>query len=331
MKEFSTKVARWAVSMVMLSCVILTPRPSTAGGLAKMHLQKKETELLDGRLTIRLPRRARVEPRKSSIMGAPKSSEDETRVVIETGKQKMVLMAFELFATGGADFDRSVREMLGEGEGDYEIKRLELGHPALYGVATVPTRFDNSADANLVLGLYLANRDDTVQFMGVYVNPEGARDPEGVRELALKMVSTVKPGRRSLDADGGPTRMGPVQIDLPEGYVTTARQGPDFTVHSVRKLVPLGATAPTLGVYLGMHPAWHHERQGATFETLTTPLFGKDREWHRWRTDTATILETISPMASGPSVAHVFLTAEDDASMAELKKIAGTLKVVDSP
>lgn len=305
-----------------------------------MKLARKETELLDGRLTMRLPGKARLEPRQVSIMAAPESSQDETRVVIDAGEARMVVMVYEMYALGGATFDRNVRAMLGEGEGDYNVTQLELSHSGLFGIATIPTKHDLTSEAVLVMGLYLANVDNTVQFLGFYVNPTAAKDPGGALELAKNMATTIRPGRRRLEKDGGRVQLRELhdkilEIELPENYVASAQRGPDFSVHSIRKLVQLGAAAPTLGVYVGQHPSYHHVHERAEFDTVELALLGKTREWHRWKTQygeqTTTMLEAMARLPGGEQapLTHVFLSADDDTTLAELQRIANSLQVVE--
>ena len=304
---------------------------SAADGLGKMKLSKKETSLLRGRLTMRLPRKAKAEPRRRSIMGAEESPDAETRIVITSGADKMVVMAYEMFALAGSDFDKKVRDLVGDGEGNYSVERLELGNPSLYAVATIPAKLDPAEDASLVAGVYLANSDNTVQFLGFYVNSAAAQDREGALRLARSMMETVRPGPSSLEIDGGPRVLsGGVKVEVPKGYVITAQRGPDFWVHSIRKLVPLGQSAPSLGVYIGGHPAYHHEREGvAHFELLKLNAFGAERTWHRWAVskseNSQTMLEVMVSNGMGLR-GHVFLLANGPAHLEELKTIAATLE-----
>jgi hypothetical protein len=62
------------------------------------------TDLLGGRLTVRLPRDAKVSGVWTDIMGAAPADTEISRVQLDAGSQRLVLVAYELFARAGEDF-----------------------------------------------------------------------------------------------------------------------------------------------------------------------------------------------------------------------------------
>src|SRR5512136_940564 len=79
--------------------------PGHTGELGKLPLADRPIQLLGGRLTVRMPAAARVEPRQRSIMSAAESGEEETRVVLDAGPERLVLLASELFARFEGDLE----------------------------------------------------------------------------------------------------------------------------------------------------------------------------------------------------------------------------------
>jgi len=77
--------------------------------LGKLSPGKVATDLLGGRLRIRMPKNAKVEARGRSIMAALEAVTEETRVVLNAGKERLVLMAWEMFALAGDDLAKAVR------------------------------------------------------------------------------------------------------------------------------------------------------------------------------------------------------------------------------
>ena len=68
------------------------------------------TNLLGGRLTVRLPPGAKIEAMAHSIMSAPAAETEHTRVVLDAGPQRMVIMADELFSIAGKDIEKRISE-----------------------------------------------------------------------------------------------------------------------------------------------------------------------------------------------------------------------------
>ena len=78
------------------------------GALGRAYQAETEIALLDGRLAARLPAGATVQPVPASLMGAPASSETETRVVLDVGAERLVMMATELFQHSQSGFRETV-------------------------------------------------------------------------------------------------------------------------------------------------------------------------------------------------------------------------------
>ena len=317
----------------------LLPVPAAAGQLAKQKLSAQPTHLLAGRLLIRLPQGTRIEARRRSIMSAPEPTQEETRAVLEAGAEKLVLMAYELFALRGDKLEASVEQALkqywpGQGKG-MTLKPLALRSPET--VAVRPAKL-MGADAVLVLGVYTALPDRTVQLLNFYVNPEAAKDEAGCRALVDKIAGTLAPGKRTLASKAGERKLagvGPaLRVTVPAGFIATTQPGPDFVVHRLRKLAPLGGSSSSIGIYVGGHPAYQHRQQSIPDKNVrqtSAMLLGQKVSWHEWtrpRKDSTSALtaEVILPPAAGGGAMHIFITAEGAAQVGELKKVVATLK-----
>jgi hypothetical protein len=66
------------------------------------------TDLLGGRLTIRLPRGAHIEAMAHSVMSAPAAEAEQTRIVLDAGPQRMVIMTNELFSLASKDIQNKI-------------------------------------------------------------------------------------------------------------------------------------------------------------------------------------------------------------------------------
>ena len=280
-------------------------------------------------------------------MAAPETDNEQTRVLIDAGDQRMVLMVYELFARADADFEGEAQKETARFPVKVNLQKWPLsgGCRAIAYFPVVPTK---DQQANLVMGVFVAGPDGTVQNLVWYVNPAGAVQFGGASKLAESMAKTIAPGARGLEMTTGVRELSvysktkSVFVTLPQGYVVTAQQGPDFIVHHVHKVMAFGDPEASLGVYIGDHPSANGE--GFVKQGMST-LFGKTVSWYQKiaavdgsTTFTARALVSLRPyvvgyaspgVSYGPSYADVFATASDALTVEELKSIATTLRLGD--
>jgi hypothetical protein len=310
-----------------------------SGALAALALDEPPIALLAGRLTAKMPAASKVQPRRDGIMAAPESSEEETRVMLDAKSERLVLMAYELYALAGPDFEKAVRADVaarwGKAAAIPTLETLAV-EPPLAAVLVSPQPADGKREANLVLGLYIKSGDGSVQFLAFYVNPDGARDAAGVTALAKRIAATVHAGTRGLPHMAGDrifaTRSAVhFGITVPDGYVTSTQEGPDFWVYRLRKLVPLDQPPQACGIYLGDHPS-HQYRQARVpreqVNTLKGRLLGQDAEWQSWSKADRSTNEAIVPYPRGTGMSvHVFCSAGSEVALKGLRAVVETLRL----
>ncbi len=319
---------------------VLMAASAPAQGLGGLKPSDQDTELLGGRLKIRMPEKARVEARGHSIMAAPQAVTDETRVVLDAGKERLVLMAWELFARAGGDLPKAVEKVV-SGWGDQwkgtRVEPLAVAKPLKQGVLVIPGGKDLASEAILALTAYVENSDGMVQMLAFYVNPPAAQDLAGCASLARSLAATLSAGGKGLDLGAGDRRFPGVGdkdflvLKVPEGYVATTQQGPDFSVYRLRRVGVLGEPGSTLGLYLGGHPSYQFRQAG---DEATKPsrskgkLLGQEIEWHGWSRGDASTTETILPFPGVDGFfLHLFLTAAKETDLAALRAVAETLRI----
>ncbi|MGO8690550.1 MAG: hypothetical protein ACLQLG_13085 [Thermoguttaceae bacterium] len=324
-----------AFSLVAAWGLVWSPRtpaapPEKIERLREAKLAEKATEVLGGRLTVRLPSGAHAEPRPHSIMAAPEPEDHETRIIFDAGPERLVLLAKETFAFAGEDLEIDVREWLAKSKFNYRAKTVP--HPAkgLKAVAITPLAgLDHSF--GFVEGICVESTDRTIQTLDVYVNGVAAKDPQGCRALAHEILSSVAPGKRKLQLAAGQRRLYAyskeleISITVDQNTVAETQDGPDFLVHRLFTIGRLGTDPDTIGVYLGNAPDF---KPGAKKGSGT--MFGKNIDWHLLPEGKG--METLCdlPIPGDKLVAHVWIHAATDARLAALKKAAETLKLVKS-
>jgi len=331
---------------LIVSCVISSPAawgqqappeaappPGAAGGIGKAKLAENPVNVLGGRLTVRMPRGARVEPRPFPIMAAPESEQHETRVLFDVGEEQLSLMAEESFAFAGDDLVKDVKGWVAKWKGKYKVEPLPLPAKGLRAVVVIPADepdHTRSDDATFVEGLFVESADRTIQSLDVYVNPAGENDLKGCKAVARQILLSAAPGKASLPLAAGERRLYAyakdleISVTVPKDTVATLQVGPDFLVHRLIALGRLGSNAGSILIYVGDHPDY---KPGA--KKGEGMMFGKKVEWHTFPQKDGLQALCELPIPSEDHLnAHVIIRAPTDAQLKGLQAAAESLKLV---
>ena len=305
------------------------PAPASPGPASPRQAGRDaRVTLLDGRLTVELPAGMRLEPRAHDLMAAETSGEDETRAVTDVGAVRFVMMTYELYLGAGGDLAAAVAaEETADGNPSAKLEPLAVARP-LVAYAVAPAPGQPVEDANLVLSVWIASPDHTVQLIGFYVNPAGAADAARWAALARRIAGTLAAGPRQLELAAGDRKLGDLTIRVPEGWTLATQPGPDFTVYHLRALGTLGGDAgSTCSVYVGDFPSYQYVQAGIDASKVgSSPgtLLGASVAWKTWSTPDASLTEAMAP--HGGEQVHVFCAAKTDRGLAALRSIAETLR-----
>lgn len=342
---------RWAWLLVVVACgapaepsagpstppsVRTPPPPATADGppcgtLSELPLGDV-TPLLGGRLGVQPLDGARALARPHGVVGAPATDVDESRVLFDHGPERLSITAWELFASTGADFAEAGARALPGLLDIEEPVAVRVDAPPLRVVAARPRRLDVGADAVLVLGALVARPDGMVQLVAFHVSPAAASAGAGCSELAARLARTLQPGERPLRSEAGERSLWTMssrqelRLDVPEGWVLVSHPGPDFVAHSGRRIVPLSASTPFFGVYVGDHPS----RAPLGEPADERALFGEPVRWTRDHDDRGVRLDARLrfPRPDGsPAFLHLWAVGRDDAQAEAIRAILETLRV----
>lgn len=286
-----------------------------------------KTQLLGDHLSATLPADMKIVPRRASVMAAENSGEDETRGMLDDGKARFVMMAYETYSLAGSDVKAAVEADFKRGGHTGKLDALALPKP-LVGFGHAPATVGKSAEANLAYAAWIASGDGSVQFVAFYVNPDGAAQGASWSALGKKIAATIAPGKRTLAPKAGDKTLDDLIVTVPDAWIVSAQPGPDFTVFHLRKLAVLGTDAPTCGVYIGGHPSRQHSQQDSKAKTATTSgkLFGAKVDWTTWTEGGRSSTEALAKHPNGREMVHVFCSAPTEPELADLRKLAETLR-----
>ena len=318
------------------------------GRVGALPFGETPLELLAGRLTVQGPQGSRLLARDESIMAAPEAPERETRAFCEDGDEKFVLMAWELFRSVDEHLARQVRaEVQLQAAGSDIAWCVEPLPPAAGGLrsyALVPDRLPTEGEALPVLSVLAAHPDGLVQLLRWYVNPALAPDAAGCIALARRAAATLAAGPRRIPREAGVRRLDAfsqtkeLEVRLPADYVLTPQPGPDFAVHRIEPVVPLGQPGASLGFYLGDNPQAPPGTWGGSVDRSKAPLLGEEVDWLAWfipedqGNPAEYHLEALRPLPDEmgfPHFLHAFITAGDPGLRDELRDVAKSLRIVD--
>jgi hypothetical protein len=336
-----------------LSCVVITclfasptvfglkaeqkssPTPRDTESIGKSKLSEKPVEVLGGRLTIRMPDGSKKEGRPFAIMAAPEPEEHETRVIFDAGQERLVLMAHELFALAGDDFEKDVKEWVAKWTGKYKVEVLPLAVRELKAVAVVPVNdpdHTRSDDATFAEGVFIQSDDRTIKSLDVYVNAVAEKELKGCKTVAHQILLSVAPGTKILDLAAGERRLFAYSKDLeisviaPQNTVATKQVGPDFVVHRLIAIGPLGSDSGSILIYIGGHPDYDPgTKKGESM------IFGKKVEWQSVPQGPGLQTHCDLPIPGEAELkSHIIILAPNSAQLEALTQAAESLKLVKS-
>ncbi len=301
-------------------------------GLGSLKLAEKPVELLGGYLAVRMPKEAKAIARPFPIMGAPEPDEHETRVIVDAGKERMVVLAKEQFALAGDDFEKEVKTWVQKWRGKYKFAHLPLAARDLKAVSVIPIDEPDrtrSNDATFVEGIFLQSAQRTIQSLDVYINSPAEKDLARCKLLAHEILLSVVQGKRIRNLTAGERRLGfskdqDISVKLPKNAMITKQLGPDFVVHHLTLLGSLGAESGSVLIYVGLHPSFKPgEKKGEA------KIFGKQIEWRALGKGEG--LQTLCAMPSEnglPLKSHIILRAPSEGEIKILKETAESLDLV---
>ena len=326
-------MVRTVFSFLAVLVTLVGASDCLAQTFSKIHLQEKPTRLLGGRLQIRLPKGARAVTRRTDV-GYP---DLETRVTYENGGEQMLIVVQELLALAPNDFEGAVKKIMG-GQKDLKVQRLSINNKTLRVYAVWPDDISAGQEANLMLTLFVGQRDRTVQLVTFFVNGTAAANPGAARVLVKRVAHTLAAGGGTLDFAGGEKTLtspegGSVRLSLPKNTVVTRDSAMDSVVFTFHRLVRLGQPpAGNLGIVLGGEPVHRFKKVGAETTEVDGRLLGAVTKWYTWSMTLstgaqATIVESIGDPRVGGEVLpiHVFMSADDETALEWWRKVANTL------
>lgn len=329
------KLTRSFVVLAFVSGALGLASTASAGELKDLKMGP-EQKILGGRLLIRLPKDAQVE--EATAQGTFPVL--QSRITVRAGGDELYILAQEMLQLAPNNYEETVRKLAGDVEA--KIERLETGNENLRVYAVWPEEISAGAEANLLLTLFVAHRDRSVELVTFFINGAAAADAGGSRVLGKRIARSLSAGPRPLKRVEGLTTLrapggSSVRLKLPKKSVITrdavSGSSAQYTIH---KMVTLGAPhAGTLSVEIGGGSDYRFKEFTAEPIKRDGKLAGESTEWYAWQVTLpsgalASVLEARAEprVSDGIVPLHVYVMADDQAELATWQRIASSVEVV---
>lgn len=250
----------------------------------------QELSILADRFFLHFPKEARNEAREVNIMSAPPGEEEETRIVLDRGDERVVFYARELNMLAPKDLAGVWEEAIEGGDPDAFAIGPEVKKGACGTVVYSPRALKATGEATLISGLAIRCADDMLLTIQAYADSEAFAHIGAYQKLVADVFGSFRAGSRVIDLSERTVRYPfyfsdslDLVIDLPAGHVINTDDAYDFFVYRVRKLAYLGANEQTtLILYLGHHPSLVMGDLGLGEQDASRrpgTLFGRPMEW----------------------------------------------------
>lgn len=333
------------IVLLIVYCLIfvntITIFAAEAENLFTRELEDTEFSLLDDRLFIQMPKGSANVPMQNGIMAPTSSSHEETRLMSQLiDGQRVVVYAKELFVTSTGDLKEDARilweRMSGDDAGNYRLSEIQSQN----GLDIVKVFIDNpniNSDAILIDSAFIKMSDDSIIFLGFYVNPMAFRWKESCLQLTDSLLSTLRAGARTLHISAYDATVYNLNFNLKTGYVLTQQQGADFDVFYIKKVVPVTSYSPSMGIYLGWNPSFSEEVMGfesSDIETTKGTVLDIPVDWLYYDKDGGLIdiysyMQTIVSLNNGAYI-HIFIYPTSEEDLQEMKTMAESLTFTET-
>jgi hypothetical protein len=255
----------------------------------------RDVDLLNGRLVMSVPPHAEIESMGAeNIMGAAPSGDSVTKLKIPADGAEIVVEVRELYALFPQEPERFFHDAVLEGEApsDGPPPGWILLDPRLtaYGITGGSYRYPSGV--NVLANLLVAQPDGTAQFVYIVTWDAPPEVVQKASQAAERMAASLRPGPRQSLGTGGRRLITSIPqansatreltVTWPEGHALSVEQGPDFTVHTIAKLLPLDAPGARLGIYIGHFPSYFYVQEGIGSDELgkiPASIVGHETVW----------------------------------------------------
>jgi hypothetical protein len=316
------------------------------------ELEWDEFSLLDDRLFAEMPLGSGYSRAQASAMATSASDQQQTILIYDDGRYQFLLMAAEMLTTSGGDIEDDLKLMFGSPDGTYEGMTAKIedasGDTPEMAVMTPNQYIPDETGTMALKGSLIKARDGSLISVSIYTSAECfMADQNLCIETSDKILDSIRYGERDINYDSTHAEtISTYNITLNKEFTSISVPGVDFEVSYIYEIlnseeVAAGSSRSVMGIYVGASPV---SEAPADAKKVAGKILGVNVEWASYETtegvlmletvlelpkkDNTTTVQTPNAPASaqGSLSMHIFMSAESQAAMDTLKKMAETLK-----
>lgn len=261
-----------------LTLILLTTFQTTFGNNLKNIKLDNKLSILNDKAFFNFPTDAINSARPTDIMSADHNINQETRIILDINKMRLVFFAEELYLLGDNDLFTDISK---------EKSSLNFQHKILtdkdqiLSILSTPTVFDFTKNAILINSLIVKTQDNSIFQINAYINPDAVKLKDDFVILTEQVFQTLSKGTRinNLSTRDESFNIFGTKKDfkfmLPENYSITIDQKYDFQVFNFHKYTIYSDTNwVSLTIYTGNHPSYFYGEYGFN-ESSSKKAYGK--------------------------------------------------------
>jgi hypothetical protein len=243
--------------------------------------------ILNGRAYFSFPTKAVNLERPTDIMSAGRNPNEETRVVFDIDKMRMVFFAQELYEVSDK---RLFEEVLADSSYKANFtSKVFLQKDSMFTILSSPLRYDSSQSAVMVNSLLVQTSDSTVFRIDAYISPTAFSRLKEYTDLSVKVFQTLEKGERRNNLkprDEKRLLMDTTKsfiFHLPANYCITEDKKYDFQVFKLHRFRSFTDSVwANMMVYVGDYPQFMYMDYGLDARTATNEpgrFLDSDVQW----------------------------------------------------
>ncbi len=324
--------------IVLLCLAIFCKFQNTIGqSISDLKLDNKQS-ILNNRAFFLFPATAKNTARSTDIMSTDHNINQETRIVLDTGKMRIVFFAQEDYKLGDKDLYQEIlkeKNKLG-----FRTKILK-DYDSIISILSTPTTFDSTRQAILVNSLVVKIQDNSIFKINAYINPEAFKLKDEYIKLSEAVFRTLTKGSRINDLSPREEKINifgtkkDFVISLPQNYCVTVDKKYDFQVIHFHKFTNyMDTDRISLTIYTGNHPSYfyhEYELDEKSAKKVSGKFLEKKIEWLTFRDAEKDMFLKEQMMPSDDIekdlIVHIAMISDVGSLIDELTKIVEGIKI----
>jgi hypothetical protein len=326
--------------LLFVFTVILATQVIGQTPISNIQLNKK-MPVLNGRAYFNFPALAYSMQRAASGLSPAPNPNEETRVIYDTGKMRIVFFVQELYLLGD-------KNLLNEVENDNAYKKNFtskefIATDSLYAILSSPVKYDSLQSAIMINSLLVQTADGTLFRVDAYVDSAAFIQKAQFKSLSEKVFGTLTSGPRrnayKARMEEYPLADSTLSLHfrLPDNYCITVDRLYDFEFFKIHKYRNFKDTTwMDISINIGGQQNYTYMNYGLYKQDAiidsSCMLFGKPVEWMVYKDNWHGIYLKEQVISNDNNIAphlsvHISMVSNSQAKLSELSQLVEAIEL----